>query len=69
MQESKRESGGAIPAVRQTEVTAAETMIDRTAEQLSVTPERLTADTAFGSAEMLAWLVDERKIEPHMMVG
>jgi radical SAM protein with 4Fe4S-binding SPASM domain len=43
-------------------------MIDRTAEHLGVTPDRLAADTGYGSAEMLAWLVDERKIEPHIPV-
>jgi hypothetical protein len=58
----------ATTAVRQAEVTAAKTMIDRTAEQLGVTPERLAADTGYGSAEMLAWLVNERKIEPHIPV-
>jgi transposase len=58
----------ATTAVRQAEVTAAKTMIDRTAEQHGVTPERLAADTAYGSAEMLAWLVDERKIAPHIPV-
>ena len=58
----------ATTAVRQAEVTAAKTRIDRTAEQHGVTPERLAADTAYGSAEMLAWLVDERKIEPHIPV-
>jgi transposase len=58
----------ATTAVRQAEVTAAKTMIDRTAERLGVTPERLAADTGYGSAQMLAWLVDERKIEPHIPV-
>ena len=50
----------ATTAVRQAEVTAAKTMLDRTADQHGVTPERLAADTGYGSAEMLAWLVDER---------
>jgi transposase len=58
----------ATTAVRQAEVTAAKTMIDRTAERLGVTPERLAADTGYGSAEMLAWLVDERNIAPHIPV-
>jgi transposase len=58
----------ATTAVRQAEVTAAKTMIDRTAERLEVTPDRLAADTGYGSAEMLAWLVDERGIEPHIPV-
>ena len=58
----------ATTAVRQAEVTAAKTMLDRTAAQHGVTPDRLAADTGYGSAEMLAWLVDERKIEPHIPV-
>jgi hypothetical protein len=37
-------------------------------ERLEVTPSRLVADTGYGSAEMLAWLVDERGIEPHIPV-
>jgi len=58
----------ATTAVRQAEVGAARTMIDRTAQRHDVTPDRLAADTAYGSAEMLAWLVDERGIEPHIPV-
>jgi len=58
----------ATTAVRQAEVTAAKTMLDRTADRLEVTPARLAADTGYGSAEMLAWLVDERGIEPHIPV-
>jgi IS5 family transposase len=58
----------ATTAVRQAEVTAAKTMIERTTQQLEITPERLAADTGYGSAEMLAWLVDEQGIEPHIPV-
>ena len=58
----------ATTAVRQAEVGAARTMIDRTAERFGITPERLAADTGYGSAEMLAWLVDERAIAPHIPV-
>ena len=58
----------ATTCVRQAEVTAAKTMIERTADRLEVTPSRLAADTGYGSAEMLAWLVDERGIEPHIPV-
>ena len=36
--------------------------------ELAVSPARLAADTGYGSAEMLAWLVDERGIEPHIPV-
>ena len=56
----------ATTAVRQAEVGAAKTMIDRTAEQFDVTPSRLVGDAGYGSAEMVAWLVDEREIEPHV---
>jgi transposase len=56
----------ATTAVRQAEVGAAKTMIDRTAEQFDVTPSRLVADAGYGSAEMVAWLVDEREIKPHV---
>ena len=55
-------------AVRQAEVTAAKTMITRVADRLGVEPARLVADTGYGSAEMLNWLVEERGIEPHIPV-
>jgi transposase len=58
----------ATTAVRQAEVTAQQRMIDRTQERFGLWPERLAADTAYGSAENLAWLVDERGIEPHIPV-
>jgi hypothetical protein len=54
-------------AVRQAEVGAARTMLERTAERFGMKPERLAADSAY-SAEMLHWLVDEQKIEPHVPV-
>jgi len=53
-------------AIRQAEVSAAKAMLDRTAEQFDLTPSRLVADGAYGSAEMVGWLVDERGIEPHV---
>jgi transposase len=58
----------ATTAVRQAEVTAAKTMITRTAGRLDARPIRLAADTGYGSAEMLAWLVNEQHIEPHIPV-
>jgi transposase len=58
----------ATTAIRQAEVGAAKTMLDRTAEQFAVAPSRLVADAGYGSAEMLGWLVDERGIEPHVKV-
>src|SRR3984885_2103087 len=58
----------ATRAIRQAEVGAARTMIERTEERLGLCPERLAADSAYGSAEMLGWLVNERAIEPHIPV-
>ena len=58
----------ATTAIRQAEVGAAKTMLDRTAEQFALAPSRLVADAGYGSAEMLGWLVDERGIEPHVKV-
>ncbi len=55
-------------AIRQAEVGAARTMIDRAQDRLGLYPERLAADSAYGSAEMLDWLVHERGIEPHIPV-
>ena len=54
----------ATTTIRQAEVGAAKTMLDRTAEPFDVTPSRLVADGGYGSAEMVGWLVDERGIEP-----
>ena len=56
----------ATTTVRQAEVSAAKTMLDRTSEQFEVAPSRLVADAGYGSAEMIGWLVDERGIEPHV---
>ena len=55
-------------AVRQAEVAAAKTMIERAHDDLDLWPERLIADTGYGSAEMLNWLVNDRGIEPHIPV-
>lgn len=58
----------ATTAIRQAEVTAAQTMIERTADRFAIEPERLVADAGYGSAEMLGWLVEDRGIEPHIPV-
>jgi hypothetical protein len=55
-------------AIRQAEVGAAKTMIDRTERRFGVKPERLAADTAYGSATTLNWLVNDKKIAPHIPV-
>ena len=55
-------------AIRQAEVGAARTMIERSEDRFGLYPERLAADSAYGSAAMLGWLVHERGIEPHIPV-
>jgi hypothetical protein len=58
----------ATRAIRQAEVGAARTMIERTEERFGLKPERLAADTAYGSGANLDWLVNEKKIAPHILV-
>jgi transposase len=58
----------ATRAIRQAEVGASRTMLDRTAQRFGLKPQRLAADSAYGSAANLAWLVKERQIEPHIPV-
>src|SRR6187401_2464367 len=55
-------------AIRQAEVGAAKTMIERTEERFDLKPERLAADTAYGSGANLNWLVNDKKIAPHIPV-
>jgi hypothetical protein len=42
-------------------------MIDRSKNRFKLQPEKLAADTAYGSGGMLAWLT-ERRITPHIPV-
>ena len=58
----------ATRAVRQAEVGASQTMLERTEERFGLKPGYLTADTAYGSAKNLAWLVKQKEITPHIPV-
>jgi transposase len=58
----------ATTAIRQAEVTAARRMIERSLGCFDLYPAKLIGDTAYGTAEMLNWLVNERGIEPHIPV-
>src|SRR2546422_3443693 len=58
----------ATRAIRQAEVGAAKTMIERTEERFGIKPERLAADTAYGSAANLDWLVNDKQIASHIPV-
>src|ERR1700735_1662951 len=53
-------------AIRQAEVGAAKTMLDRTAEQFDVTPSRLVADGGYGSAGVVGGRGEGRGSEPHV---
>jgi transposase len=55
-------------AIRQAEVSASRTMIQRTEDRFGIRPDWLAADTAYGSAANLGWLVDKKDIQPHIPV-
>ncbi len=58
----------ASTAFRQAEVTAAKRVIERVHDDLGLWPRKLIADTGYGSADMVNWMVHERDIEPHIPV-
>lgn len=58
----------ATAPIRQAEVGAALDMIVRTHDRFGLYPEKLVADTTYGSAEALGWLVESEGIEPHIPV-
>ncbi|WP_100269083.1 IS1182 family transposase [Epibacterium ulvae] len=54
-------------SIRQAEVGSVRTMLDRIKDLHDINPERLIADSGYGSGPMLGWLVD-RNIKPHIPV-
>ena len=58
----------ATRSIRQAEVGSVRTMIDRANDSFGVLPERLIADTAYGTGVMLDWLDRQRGIAPHILV-
>ncbi len=58
----------ATTAFRTSEVNATRTMIDRVEERFDLKPTKLIGDMAYGAAELLGWMVDEKAIEPHVPV-
>lgn len=56
------------PALRTDEVNATRTMIDRVQERFDLKPTRLIGDMAYGAAELLGWMVNDKAIEPHVPV-
>jgi transposase len=57
----------ATPARTYDEVAATKTMIKRTDERLGLKPERLAADTAYGTGKFLDWVISTG-ITPHIPV-
>ena len=57
----------ATPARTYDEVAATKTMIERTEQALGLKPDRLAADTAYGTGKFLGWLVGTG-ITPHIPV-
>jgi len=58
----------ATPAHRTAEVDSTKTMVDRVEERFDIIPDRLIGNTAYGTAPMLAWMVQDKGIEPHVPV-
>ena len=58
----------ATPTLRTAEVNATRMMIERVEERFDLKPERLIGDTAYGAAELLGWMVNDKGIEPHVPV-
>ena len=58
----------ATRSVRQAELGAMQTMVDRVTETFALKPERMIADTAYGTGALLEWLIKERGISPHIPV-
>ena len=57
----------ATPARTYDEVASTRTMIERTERRLDLKPDWLTADTAYGTGKLLAWLLGQ-SITPHIPV-
>ena len=58
----------ATPAHRPAETEATKIIVDRVEERFELKPKRLIGDTAYGAAPLLNWIVEEKKIEPHIPV-
>lgn len=58
----------ATPANKTEEVESTKTMIDRVERLIHLKPKRLLGDTAYGAAPLLNWIVNEKRIEPHIPV-
>jgi transposase len=58
----------ATQAHRTQEVESTKTMVQRVEDRFDIKPNRLVGDTAYGTAPMLHWMVNEKNIAPHVRV-
>jgi hypothetical protein len=58
----------ATPANRTHEVESTKRMIERVVATFALKPERFIGDMAYSGAPMLAWLVEDKHIQPHVPV-
>lgn len=58
----------ATTAHRTAEVEVTKTMIDRVEARFDLKPQRLIGDMAYGTAPMLAWMIEDKGIDPHVPV-
>jgi len=58
----------ATPAHRSAEVESMKVMVERVEANFELTPQRLIGDTAYGTAPMLGWMVEDKGVEPHVPV-
>jgi hypothetical protein len=58
----------ATPVHRTEEVDSTRTMIDRVKQRMHIKPRRLVGDTAYGTASILGWMVNDKGIEPYVPV-
>jgi transposase len=58
----------ATTAHRTREVDATRTMIERVEQRFAMKPTHLIGDMAYGSGPILGWLVEHKKIAPHIPV-
>lgn len=58
----------ATQAHRTLEVEATKAMVQRVQDRFGIKPDRLVGDTAYGTAPMLHWMVNDKGIAPHVRV-
>jgi IS5 family transposase len=58
----------ASPSTHALEVATTRTMVERVEANHDIVPRKLMGDTAYGAAENLGFLVEEKHIEPHVPV-